>query len=82
MKASMRATRHPRTASPHGIDVVVVKRPAAKRGFVLVPKRGGIERSFAWTARFRRLPDVLASLRFLAVACLMLHQCIQLYSRS
>jgi transposase len=27
----------------------------AKRGFVLLPKRWVVERSFAWAARFRRL---------------------------
>lgn len=43
-------------AAEHGIDLVVVKLPEAKRGFVLLPKRWVIERSFAWAARFRRLP--------------------------
>lgn len=48
-----------------------------------------VERSFAWSARFRRLardferlPEVLAGLHFLAFACLMLHQVVQLYSSS
>lgn len=27
----------------------------AKRGFVLLPRRWVVERSFAWAARFRRL---------------------------
>jgi transposase len=64
----------------------VVQLPEAKRGFVLLPKRWVVERSFAWMACFRRLawgyerlPDVLAGLTFLAFACLMLHQFIQLY---
>jgi transposase len=76
-------------AAHHGIELVGVKLPEAKRGFVLLPKRWVVERSFAWAARFRRLardferlPDVLAGLHFLAFACLMLHQVIQLYSRS
>jgi transposase len=75
------------TAAEQGIHLVVVKLPEAKRGFVLLPKRWVIERSFAWTARFRRLardyerlPTVLAGLHFLAFACLMLHQVIHLYS--
>ena len=38
-----------------GIDLEVVKLPEAKRGFVLLPRRWVVERSFGWTARFRRL---------------------------
>jgi transposase len=75
------------TAAEQGIRLVVVKLEEAKHGFVLLPKRWVVERSFAWTARFRRLardyerlPGVLAGLHFLAFACLMLHQVIQLYS--
>ena len=76
-------------AAEHGIRLAVIKLPEAKRGFVLLPKRWIVERSFAWTARFRRLardyerlPSVLAGLHFLAFACLMLHQLIHLYSSS
>ncbi|HLV97458.1 MAG TPA: transposase, partial [Ktedonobacterales bacterium] len=54
-----------------------------KRGFVLLPRRWVVERSFAWTARFRRLardyerlPQTLAGLHFLAFAILMLHRFI------
>jgi transposase len=42
-------------AQRHGIRLEVVKHPMAKRGFVLLPKRRVVERSFAWAARFRRL---------------------------
>ncbi len=42
-------------ASEHGIRLEVVKHPLAKRGFVLLPRRWVVERSFAWAARFRRL---------------------------
>src|SRR5215208_1498272 len=42
-------------AAARGIRLEVVKLPAAKRGFVLLPRRWVVERSFAWTARFRRL---------------------------
>lgn len=42
-------------AHAQGLRLTVVKRPAAKRGFVLLPRRRVVERSFAWTARFRRL---------------------------
>ena len=42
-------------AAAHGIRLAVVKRPEAKRGFVLLPRRWVVERSCAWLARFRRL---------------------------
>jgi transposase len=42
-------------AAQHGIKLEVVKLPEAKKGFVLLPRRWGVERSFAWTTRFRRL---------------------------
>jgi len=42
-------------AADRGIELVVVKLAEAKRGFVLLPKRWVVERSFAWAARFRRL---------------------------
>jgi transposase len=42
-------------AAAHGIRLEVVKLPAAKRGFVLLPRRWVVERDFAWVARFRRL---------------------------
>jgi transposase len=68
-------------AAARGIRLEVVKLPEAKRGFVLLPRRWVVERSFAWAARFRRLardyerlPDTFAGLHFLAFACLMLHR--------
>ena len=42
-------------AEQHGLRLEVVKHPMAKRGFVLLPRRWVVERSFAWAARFRRL---------------------------
>jgi transposase len=42
-------------AAAQGVDLIVVKRPDAKKGFVLLPKRWVVERSFAWATRFRRL---------------------------
>ena len=42
-------------AKAAGIELSVVKLPEAKRGFVLLPRRWVVERSFAWLARFRRL---------------------------
>src|SRR5579871_3960589 len=34
---------------------LVVKLPDAKHGFILLPRRRVVERSFGWMARFRRL---------------------------
>jgi transposase len=66
-------------AETHGIRLEVVKHSEAKRGFVLLPRRWVVERSFAWAARFRRLardyerlPETLAGLHFIAFACLLL----------
>jgi transposase len=42
-------------AQKQKIELSVVKLPEAKRGFVLLPRRWVVERSFAWLARFRRL---------------------------
>jgi transposase len=42
-------------AAQHGIQLEAVKQTEAKRGFVLLPRRWVVERSFAWAARFRRL---------------------------
>jgi transposase len=42
-------------ASKQKIELSVVKLPEAKRGFVLLPRRWVVERSFAWLTRFRRL---------------------------
>ena len=38
--------------APHGIALEVVKLPEARRGFVLVPRRWVVERTFAWKTRF------------------------------
>jgi transposase len=68
-------------AEQHGIRLEVVKLPTAKRGFVLLPRRWVVERSFAWMARFRRLArdyerlaETLAGLHFVAFAILMAHR--------
>ncbi len=42
-------------AKQQRIELSVVKLPQAKRGFVLLPRRWVVERSFAWLTRFRRL---------------------------
>ena len=42
-------------AAGHKIILEVVKLPDAKKGFVLLPRRWVVERSFGWMVRFRRL---------------------------
>ena len=42
-------------AAAEGIRLQVVKLPEAKRGFVLLPRRWVVERSFPWATRCRRL---------------------------
>jgi transposase len=66
-------------AAQQGIRLEVIKHHQAKRGFVLLPRRWVVERSFAWAARFRRLArdyerlaSTLAGYHWLAFAILML----------
>jgi transposase len=72
-------------AQEHGLQLEVIKLPQAKKGFVLLPRRWVVERSFAWATRFRRLardyerlPEILAGLHFLAFAILMLKNFVSL----
>lgn len=76
-------------ALAHGITLEVVKLPEAKQGFVLLPRRWVVERSFAWVARFRRLArdyerlaDTLAGLHILAFVLLMLKRFVDLMAQS
>ena len=76
-------------AEAHGIRLAVVKLPEAKNGFVLLPRRWVVERTFAWAARFRRLardyerlPETFAGLHFVAFACLMLHRLLTVAAQS
>ena len=66
-------------ARASGIRLEVVKHAEAKRGFVLLPRRRVVERSFAWSARFRRLArdferlaETLAGWHWLAFLTLVL----------
>lgn len=68
-------------AAAHGIALEVIKLPEAKRGFVPLPRRWVVERSFAWATRFRRLvkdyeryAQTLAGLHIVAFACLLMKQ--------
>ena len=76
-------------AARYGIALEVVKLPEAKRGFVLLPRRWVVERSFAWATRFRRLvkdyeryAETLAGLHIVAFACLMMKQAATLAAGS
>jgi transposase len=68
-------------AEAQGIRLEVVKLPTAKHGFVLLPRRWVVERSFGWMTRFRRLvrdyerlSETLAGLHFVAFAILLAHR--------
>ena len=68
-----------------GIRLEVVKLPAARQGVVLLPRRWGVERSFAWLSRFRRLakeyerlPETVAGLHLVAFSVLMLTRVMRL----
>jgi transposase len=70
-------------AEAHGIRLEVVKHPGSKKGFVLLPRRWVVERSFAWATRSRRLvkdyerlPETVAGLHFVAFACWMLARAV------
>ena len=71
--------RPAQAAQEHGIQLEVVKLSEAKRGFVLLPRRRVVERSFAWMGRFRRLAKdyerlatTVQGLHFAVFACLLL----------
>ena len=66
-------------AEKQGMALMVVKHTEAKKGFVLLPRRWMVERSFGWIARFRRLArdyerlgESLKGLHAVAFVCLML----------
>ena len=72
-------------AAAHGITLEVVKPDrvgeAKKKGFVLLPRRWVVERSFAWMGRFRRLARdyerlsaTLAGWHWVAFGLLLLHR--------
>ena len=72
-------------AKAQGVELCVVKLSEAKKGFVLLPKRWVVERSFAWMTRCRRLvkdyeryAETLAGLHVVAFACLMLKRAAEI----
>jgi transposase len=71
-------------AAKQRMELSVVKLPEAKRGFVLLPRRWVVERSFAWLTRFRRLAkdyerlaSTLAGMHVAAFSFIMLAQLAQ-----
>jgi len=71
-------------AEREGIRLELIKLPDVKKGFVLLPRRWVVERSFGWAALFRRLawdyerlPETLIRLHFLAFAILMAKRVIE-----
>ena len=77
-----------KAARGQGITLEVVRLPEAKRGFVLLPRRWVVERSFGWMARFRRLAKdyerlatTLVGMHFVAFVCLLLHKAAPLLTR-
>ncbi|SBV53109.1 transposase [Xanthomonas bromi] len=67
----------------------MVKLPEAKKGFVLLPRRWVVERSFGRVNRFRRLardyerlPETLAGLHVVVFTLLMLGNAASLLQRS
>ena len=42
-------------ADDHGIRLEVVKHTEAKKGFVLLPRRWVVERTFGWVVAYSRL---------------------------
>ncbi|MGL6072866.1 MAG: IS5 family transposase [Fimbriiglobus sp.] len=68
-------------AKAEGIQLEVVKHPTTKKGFVLLPRRWVVERTFGWLGRFRRLTrdyerlsGVLGNMHWLAYVILILRR--------
>jgi transposase len=73
-------------AADEGIDPAVVKLPDAKRGFVRLPRRWVVERSFGGVDRFRRLAkdderltETREGMHYVAFSLLMLQKAAPLY---
>jgi transposase len=74
-------------AASYGIQLEGVKLPEVRRGFVLLPRRWVVERSYGWRARFRRLAGdyerlsaILKGLHYVAFGILMLHRAASISS--
>jgi transposase len=63
------------------VDLEIVPKPVGQKGFVLVPRRWVVERTFAWLGRYRRLSkdyeywvETSQSMIYLAMSHLMLRR--------
>lgn len=64
-----------------GWALEIVKRPSRSKGFVLLPRRWVVERTFAWLGRYRRLSkdyeqqsDSSENMIYVSMIQLMLHR--------
>ena len=64
-----------------GLSLIIVRRVAGTTGFVVLPRRWVVERSFGWLGRWRRLskdyeelPEVSEAMVTVAMVRLMLHR--------
>ncbi|MDV2453241.1 IS5 family transposase [Xanthomonas hortorum] len=76
-------------AKEEGVELHVIKLQEAKKGFVLLPRRWVVGRSFGWVNRFRRLaldyerlPEALDGLHFFVFTILMLGNAATLFQIS
>ncbi|MBW4418311.1 MAG: transposase [Myxacorys californica WJT36-NPBG1] len=76
-------------AEEQGIRLEVVKLPEARKGFVLLPRRWVVERSFGWMSRFRRLArdyerlaETLVGFHLIAFVMLMVRQYVSIGFKS
>ena len=63
------------------VDLEIIPKPSGQKGFVLVPRRWVVERTFAWLGRYRRLSkdyeyycETEQSMIYLAMSHLMLRR--------
>ena len=65
----------------YGVELESVARAPEQRGFVALPRRGGVERSLAWYGRCRRLAKEYEHLAASSMALLYLAACHLLLKR-
>ena len=75
-------------AAAYGMQLAVVRLPDVKKGFVLLPKRWVVERTFAWLSRARRLardyerlPRVAVGLHFAACLSLLIARAVATFTQ-
>ena len=63
------------------IDLEIVPKPVGRKGFAVLPRRWVVERTFAWTGRYRRLSkdyeylvETSQAMFYLAMSLLMLRR--------